>query len=271
MENKTTGIVSLLGENSECAVVQNDNIEVETGKKEKKTKERTTRSRAKESHTRRFGCVLEDEWRGTCPRLVVFFWWRGQHERKWGRKKLEKYKTGTGWISHDAFETIKLFLHQHGRLAPFRGRRWCARPALLLDCVEVVFPAFCYVRLYVVTDWLLCQQTETLFQTLKSESTHTHSTCRHATNSKNVFLLFLQNASLVVRFFFCVCSRAHGLASSTTNGPVWCSPPPGSVSLLVSFKKAYTQERERDTVFRFLVHPLVAVCNQLVRLGRSHF
>ena len=62
MENKTTGIVSLLGENSECAVVQNDNIEVETaGKKEKETKERTTRSKAKESHTRRFGCVLEDE------------------------------------------------------------------------------------------------------------------------------------------------------------------------------------------------------------------
>ena len=55
MENKTTGIVSLLGENRECAVVQNDNIEVETGKKEKKkTKERTTRSKAKESHTRRF-------------------------------------------------------------------------------------------------------------------------------------------------------------------------------------------------------------------------
>ena len=87
-------------------------------------------------------------------------------------------------------KTIKLFLHQHGRLAPFRGRRWCVRPALLLDCVEVVFPALCYVRLYVVTDWLLCQQTVTLFQTLKSESTHTHSTCRHATNSKKRFSSF---------------------------------------------------------------------------------
>jgi hypothetical protein len=62
MENKTTGIVSLLGENRECAVVQNDNIEVETGKKEKKRRRKEQQGARPKSHTQDvFGCVLEDE------------------------------------------------------------------------------------------------------------------------------------------------------------------------------------------------------------------
>jgi hypothetical protein len=52
--------------------------------------------------------VLEDEWRGTCPRLVVFFFFlvTGPTRKKMREKEasLEKYKKGTGWISRDAFE-----------------------------------------------------------------------------------------------------------------------------------------------------------------------
>jgi hypothetical protein len=51
-----------LGENRECAVVQNDNIEVETGKKEKKRRRKEQQGARPKSHTQDvFGCVLEDE------------------------------------------------------------------------------------------------------------------------------------------------------------------------------------------------------------------
>lgn len=83
MENKTTGIVSLLGENRECAVVQNDNIEVEERKKKRRRKEQ--QGARPKSHTQD---VLVVCWKTSDVELVLdsssffFFCRRGQHERK---------------------------------------------------------------------------------------------------------------------------------------------------------------------------------------------